>query len=199
MITNLVNKDIWPSKRNWIDQNNVVFGYDDTQDCCEGWGWGVFDPVTRERVADDPHGLPYHFDFEKGAKNIEAPSCSFNGDGEKILKDAGIYHSDHGSWDVFVIVQVELVSDADPEKRLVFECWLDHNGYYYHDFSFEKKDELGNPETVEDIVKQMEENAPPLPGHHDCEEIVAHYAKRLRCALEREKVIKKAEEGELPI
>ena len=36
-------------KHNWIDQNNVVFGYDDDQQCCEHWGWGVFDPQTGKK------------------------------------------------------------------------------------------------------------------------------------------------------
>ena len=58
-------------KRNWIDQNKVVFGYSDVQDCCESWGWGVYDPETKERVADSPDGMPYHFDFESGAEEIE--------------------------------------------------------------------------------------------------------------------------------
>lgn len=27
-------------KKNWIDQNLVVFGYYDRDHCCEAWGWG---------------------------------------------------------------------------------------------------------------------------------------------------------------
>lgn len=24
-------------------------------------------------------------------------------------------------------------------RKLIFECWCNHNGYYYHDFRFKKK------------------------------------------------------------
>ena len=107
-------------KINWIDQNNVVFGYDDVRHCCEHCGWGVYNPRTRERVADSPDGLPYHFDFDAGAKeNDEEP-----------------FQGDVTDW-----VQVVLVSDDDPDKKLILECWCEHNGYYYHDFSFKKHDE----------------------------------------------------------
>ena len=52
MIYELTNRDVWPSKRNFVDQNNVVFGYDDQRDCCESFGMGVYDPATHELVAE---------------------------------------------------------------------------------------------------------------------------------------------------
>lgn len=106
-------------KQNWIDQNKVVFGYDDNRQCCEYWGWGVYDPETGQKVADDPNGLPYHFDFSRGAKE---------GAGSCIRK--------YAEEDTNDIVQVTLVYDYDPRKTLIFECFNCHNGYYYHDFSF---------------------------------------------------------------
>ena len=36
------------------------------------------------------------------------------------------------------VVHVTMEHDDDNTKRLVFECWCNHNGYYYHDFGFEK-------------------------------------------------------------
>ena len=108
-------------KINWIDQNNVVFGYDDYQQCCESWGWGVYDPETGEEVAEDPAGLPYHFDFEAGAREDEA----------RIFSDVDPYDT----------VQVTLVHDDDPKKKLIFECFNCHNGWYYHDFSFTRIEE----------------------------------------------------------
>lgn len=117
------------TKKNWIDQNNIVFGYSDHQHCCEAFGWGVFNSETKERVAFSPDGLSYHFDFEKGAVEIEGnpdPLTLKDGDGYEIAPSCPD------------TVQVELVSDTDETKRLVFECWNVHNGYYYHDFSFER-------------------------------------------------------------
>lgn len=108
-------------KQNWIDQNNVVFGYDDYQKCCEDFGWGVYDPETGKKVADEPNGLPYHFDFEAGARE----------------NDDRIYTGE----DTTDTVQVTLVHDDDHKKKLIFECFNCHNGYYYHDFSFKRLEE----------------------------------------------------------
>ena len=120
-------QDIWNKitldngKHNWIDQNNVVFGYDDYTHCCEYWGWGVYDPKTGEKVAEDPAGLPYHFDFEAGAR-----------------ENKGRIYTGEEPTDT---VQVTLVHDDDPKKTLIFECFNCHNGYYYHDFSFKRIEE----------------------------------------------------------
>lgn len=108
-------------KENWIDHNNVVFGYSKNQ-CCESFGWGVYDPITEKKVADDIDGLPYHFDFNSGAREFEPPY-------EYIEYP-----------NVLDVVHVTLIHDKDATKRLVFECWCNHNGYYYHDFSFGKRE-----------------------------------------------------------
>lgn len=115
-------------KRNWIDHNNVVFGYDDRHECCESFGWAAFDPVTRVKVADDIDELPYHFDFTSGAREDEAP------------------YEDIEYPDCLDVIHVTLVHDEDETDKLIFECWCNHNGYYYHDFSFEKTNEGANNE-----------------------------------------------------
>ena len=125
MIRDIGNKiTLDNDKHNWIDQNNVVFGYDDDRKCCEYWGWGVYDRDTGEKVADDPNELPYHFDFSRRAKV---------GTGRCIRK--------YTEEDTDDIVQVTLVHDYDPRKELIFECFNCHNGYYYHDFSFKRIEE----------------------------------------------------------
>ena len=118
-------------KKNWIDQNKVVFGYDDTQDCCEEWGWGVYDPETKEKVAESPDGLPYHFDFEGGAKTAQ-----FNAE-----EELGNRFAFRDAWvDQLDCVRVRLLPDEGAGgKPLVFEAYTDHNGFYLHDFSFEKE------------------------------------------------------------
>lgn len=116
------------NKRNWIDQNNIVFGYDDSRQCCEDWGWGVYDPATGEKVADSPADMPYHFVFDEGAKE---------NDGEPFFKERIPYSPYDGPTDW---VKVTLESDIVQGKKLIFECWLTHNGYYYHDFSFYKNE-----------------------------------------------------------
>jgi hypothetical protein len=111
-------------KSNWIDQNNVVFGYDECRQCCEMWGYGVYNPITKEKISNDPDGMPYHFDFSKGAKeNTEE------------------YFSDIECPDVVDCVHIDMISDDESNKRLVFECWCNHNGYYYHSFDLERKED----------------------------------------------------------
>ena len=124
------------SKRNWIDQNNIVFGYEDSQDCCEDWGWGVWNPKTKEKVADSPDGLPYHFDFESGATEIEFTDYLPKREYAKML-----YGQDQTYLDHLDVVRVNLLPDEGTEgEPLVFEAWTDHNGYYLHSFAFEKRD-----------------------------------------------------------
>lgn len=125
------------AKRNWIDQNNVVFGYDDYQNCCEFWGWGVWNPKTKKRVADSPSGMPYHFDLEAGATAIE-----FTDDLPKREYCNLLYGQDETCLDHLDVVRVNLIPDdgaaGDP---LVFEAYTSHNGYYLHSFNFSKKQE----------------------------------------------------------
>lgn len=167
MIQDIGNKfTLDNGKRNWIDQNNVVFGYDDYQQCCESWGWGVYDPETGEKVAEDPSGLPYHFDFEAGARADEA----------RIFSDVRPEDT----------VQVTLVHDEDPTKRLIFECFNCHNGYYYHDFSFEK---LKKERRTTEMNCEHGEDAPPMPTKPVTDAIKKMYDNRI---AELEKVVMSA-------
>lgn len=117
-IGNKITRDY--GKTNWIDQNNVVFGYDDYTHCCEYWGWGVYEPESGKKIAEDPTGLPYHFDYAAGANEFPL----------RIYTDECDESTD--------LVQVVLLHDDDHEKKLIFECFNCHNGYYYHDFSFKR-------------------------------------------------------------
>ena len=107
-------------KKNWIDQNKVVFGYDNCRHCCETFGWGVYDPDTRAKVAEDPHGLPYHFLYANGVD----VNCGHS------------FQEEVTDW-----VHVTLEADDGSGKRLVLECYNIHNGCYYHDFSLWKVEE----------------------------------------------------------
>ncbi len=135
-------------KKNWIDQNKVVFGYDDSQNCCEEWGWGVYDPETKEKVAESPDGMPYHFDFEGGAETVQFTSRE-NQEGRLNRRGELV--------EILDCVRVRLLPDEGTDgKPLVFEAYTDHNGYYLHDFSFEK-DEDADGESKDD---QPETSAP---------------------------------------
>lgn len=141
MIVDLTNKKIWPEKNNWIDNNGVVFGYDMNSQCCEGFGIGVYDPKTRKLIAESPAGLDYHFDFKRGASETHVPAF------KEDVSD--------------ITAQVWLVPDNPRSHKpdLVFECWLDHNGYYYHDFGF---DVIDNLLTTQDRIR-FDLEGTPLP------------------------------------
>lgn len=104
-------------KSNWLDDRGVLVGFDDNQQCCEKFGCGVYDKESGKRVCGDPSGLPYHFakTFETNTKtSIEREYC-----GDPAA-------------DLF---QVEMFPDDGKSPVLIFECFNNHNGYYYHDFN----------------------------------------------------------------
>lgn len=44
--------DGWDAKYNFVDENNVVLGYDATQDCCEQFGWYVSALIQDDKIPD---------------------------------------------------------------------------------------------------------------------------------------------------
>ena len=100
-------------KSNWLDDRGVLVGFDDCQLCCEDFGCGVYDKESGKHVGDDPSGLPYHF-AKTYEENGEHAYC---GDTEADL------------------FQVDMFPDDGNSPVLVFECYNNHNGYYYHDFN----------------------------------------------------------------
>lgn len=99
-------------KSNWLDDRGVLVGFDDEQLCCEDFGWGVYEKESGKQVSKDPDGLPYHF-----AKTYKA-------NGKRA----------YCGGDPANLFQVNMFPDDDESPILVFECFNDHNGYYYHDF-----------------------------------------------------------------
>ena len=119
-------------KANWIDQNNVVFGYDDNQQCCEDFRWGVFN-TDGTPIAENPDGLPYHFDFKAGA--LEHFPEDWSTDAINKVFTSMFGRDSHT--DITDVVVVKLMPDGNKGPSLYFICINDNNGYYYHDFSFD--------------------------------------------------------------
>ena len=113
-------------KVNWLDDQGVLVGWDDEQQCCEDFGCGVYDKESGKRVSDDPNGLPYHF-----AKTYEE-------NGNRAY--CGDIEADR--------FQVEMFPDDGKGPVLVFECFNNHNGYYYHDFEMK----VDFKESKEDVM-----------------------------------------------
>lgn len=106
-------------KANWLDDRGVLVGFDVTSQCCEVFGYRVYEKESGKPIFDDPDGLPYHF-----AKTYETNT--------KIGKTGIVceYCGDPSA-DLF---QVDMFPDDGKGPVLVFECFNNHNGYYYHDF-----------------------------------------------------------------
>ena len=108
-------------KVNWLDDQGVLVGWDDEQQCCENFGCGVYDKESGKHVSDDPNGLPYHF-----AKTYEANTYETNSKNNIERAYCGDIEAE--------LFQVEMFPDDGNSPVLVFECFNHHNGYYYHDF-----------------------------------------------------------------
>lgn len=116
----------WNSKVNFVDENNVVLGYDTHQSCCECADWFISDKIE-DKWADScaPEGLTIELDgwvFDKHFQFIDVSS------------DSSYPPLDAGSCVVFRIVKGE-----DEKFIHLYNC---HNGYYYHGFDFSDNETL---------------------------------------------------------
>lgn len=103
----------WKSKVNYVDENNVVLGYDMSGSCCEVFGHGVFASVPAN-AGDESTPItvdlePYRFVDEKPTDCL---SLRDNGGGLAFRISAP------GLPDLYVVI------------------WNFHNGYYSHGFTF---------------------------------------------------------------
>ena len=49
-IFNKLEKNGWGRKVNFVDENNVVLGYDMSQDCCERAGWFIAEYINTSQI-----------------------------------------------------------------------------------------------------------------------------------------------------
>lgn len=111
----------WKYKVNFVDDNNVLVGYDLSQQCCEQASWFITDlPIDLENIIpatqDQPLDLP-GYNFDPSYRVTHTPS---------IL--------DEGS-----ITSFRLTNSKGDEKFLhLYNC---HNGYYSHGFTFQAPDQ----------------------------------------------------------
>lgn len=103
----------WSSKVNFVDDNNVMLGYDMAQDCCEHADWFISNKVENqiiERTEDEP--------------NLDG----FNFDREFFQEVRNASEFEEGYMAVF-----RIVNGVDEKFIHIFNC---HNGYYSHGFDF---------------------------------------------------------------
>ncbi|MCP4644034.1 MAG: hypothetical protein GY851_26565 [bacterium] len=120
----ILKQESWPDKVNFVDMNNVVLGFDMSQDCCENADWFIAREVTPrivERAKDDPMlevgGYVFDTDFFREIKSA--------------TDDEG---GDYNALDSGGMVVFRIVSGEHERYIHLYNC---HNGYYAHGFTVE--------------------------------------------------------------
>lgn len=107
------NQNGWGSKINFVDDNNVLVGFDADQSCCERFGWFISEsmPTSINDSAPEPSGLePFNFDpafFQ---------SLNFGEPDDYCVESAAVFRLVNGN------------------KELFLTLHNTHNGYYSHGF-----------------------------------------------------------------
>jgi hypothetical protein len=111
-------------KINFVDENNVLLGYDMGQCCCENADWFI---------ADEPQ--------EKRPEEFSKPEVL---DGwlfdKSFFKSVTAYEFDSGGMAIFRITK------GDEQKFI--HIFNSHNGYYGHGFEFKEGNEIIKSETL---------------------------------------------------
>lgn len=122
----------WENKVNFVDENNVYFGYDMNGQCCEQYGWFVADKISIPNTWEEFDGKyrePYQ---DVNAINKELVDFVF---------DTSYFNEFHSQElnqklgnDLTMVILRIVNQDHSKEKFIhVYNC---HNGYYSHGFEF---------------------------------------------------------------
>jgi hypothetical protein len=106
--------DAWADKVNFVDANNVLVGYDISQQCCEHAGWYIADhrrtdTNDKKTIVDGLDGYAFDSNFFE-----RVPGAA--------VEDGGM-------------VRFRLVEEGKPD--LFLHIFNSHNGYYGHGFTAE--------------------------------------------------------------
>lgn len=96
-------------KANWLDDRGVLVGFDNFQQCCEQFGYRVYEKESGKPVFDDPDGLLYHF-----TKTYETTTDEKNTDEMNSKKNIKREYCGDSSADLF---QVEMFPDDGKVPR----------------------------------------------------------------------------------
>ena len=111
------------SKVNFVDENNVVVGYDIEQDCCEFASWFIL----KEKATKD--NLDYDWMYDQTDNQLEFDELEYRFDinfRETISRDD---LCDYTTVTIFRLVSIKDGPD------LYLHLHNSHNGYYSHGFT----------------------------------------------------------------
>lgn len=109
------NENKWSEKVNFVDENNVLVGFDMTQDCCESFGWFLSSAEPTEVIE------------EENAEKIEVEGYQFDVEYFKEIEN-------EDKWDEGGMAIFRLVSG---ESEIFLALHNTHNGYYSHGFKMD--------------------------------------------------------------
>lgn len=118
----------WSTKVNFVDDNNVVVGYDFAGSCCEEFGWYIHDKVTKSG-----QGSLFNENTDRTAVNQSLKDWAFDTSFFQELREGA-----HG-YDVHRTAVFRLVNE---DNELFLHLFNVHNGYYSHGFDFSKDGEI---------------------------------------------------------
>lgn len=115
------SEGVWSTKMNWVDENNLLVGFDYDQCCCENFGYyySVDGKFEADRVdLDGEHDLDdYVFD----------PSYHIRQCCERYEDDAEA---------VFMLINHNHDETSKLPRVVYLHIYNSHNGYYSHGFEF---------------------------------------------------------------
>lgn len=103
----------WTSKVNFVDKNNVLVGYDLSQDCCEHADWFISD-ISEDRFPPENLNQPTELDGYVFDTNWGIPDVF-----------------EHPDLDMGGAIIFRLTNGKDTKWLHLFNI---HNGYYCHGF-----------------------------------------------------------------
>jgi hypothetical protein len=118
------SNSFWATKVNFVDDNNVLVGYDFAGNCCENFGWYIYDKVGHTN-GEDP---VFSDSINEKALNESLKEWTFDtAFFDRLTNDK--------SYDEENIAVFRLVNG---DNELFLHLYNSHNGYYHHGFDFSK-------------------------------------------------------------
>jgi len=136
---------------NWVDENNVLLGFELGACCCEDFGYYyVSDPNDYKRVLDEAEETRCNQDETEPAAGEEP-------DLEDYVFDTGFFgqhlKSNYYDEENFVIFKMSVPWKKDKQRKrpaVYLVLFNMHNGYYSHGFNFARQKENAVPHTFQE-------------------------------------------------
>ena len=117
-------------KLNFVDENNVVLGFDSHQECCEHFGYYI------SKTPSKSDQTPYEKEMNVERDSERLSNYRFDPDYFLKIENKDEYGSSEGGSMAFKLI------NQNDKTELYLTIYNIHNGYYGHGFSFMKDGEI---------------------------------------------------------